>query len=90
MSRGGQSVALGTIPASYEEAMKSLHEARRHAGDLLVYDNTSNGKGHRLVARFIVGELVKARHTSPSWLKDVFGRELRDEAKQQLKLPRER
>jgi predicted ABC-type ATPase len=58
MSHGGQSVPLSTIPKSYEEAMKSLPEARRHADDLLVYDNTPNGRGHRLVARFIAGELV--------------------------------
>ena len=90
MSRGGQAVPLGTIPASYDEAMKSLAEARRHADDLLVYDNTPNGKGHRLVARFIAGELVKTTNTSPEWLKNVFGRELRDEIKQQGKLPRER
>jgi predicted ABC-type ATPase len=80
MSRGGQAVLLGTIPESYEEAMKSLPEARRHADDLLVYDNTPNGKGHRL-ARFIAGELVKTTHRTPEWVKDVFGREL--EAKQQ-------
>jgi predicted ABC-type ATPase len=85
MSRGGQSVPLGTIPVSYEEAMKSLPEARRHADDLLVYDNTPNGKGHRLVARFIAGELVKTTHGPPEWLKDVFERGLLGEAKQQEK-----
>lgn len=90
MSRGGQAVPLGTIPESYDEAMKSLPEARRHADDLLVYDNTPNGRGHRLVARFVAGELVKTTHTSPHWLKDVFGRELLDEIKPQRKLPRER
>jgi hypothetical protein len=48
-----------------------LPQARRHADDLLVYDNTPNGRGHRLVARFIAGELVKVTHSSPDWLKDV-------------------
>jgi predicted ABC-type ATPase len=90
MSRGGQAVPLSTIPESYDEAMKSLPEARRHADDLLVYDNTPNGKGHRLVARFIAGELVKTTHSTPKWVKDVFGRELRDDNKQQGKSPRER
>ncbi len=85
MSRGGQAVPLGTIPESYQEAMKSLPEARRHADDLLVYDNTPNGKGHRLVARFIAGELVKTAHSAPQWVRDVFGRELRSAAKQQEK-----
>ena len=90
MSRGGQAVPLGTIPESYEEAMRSLPEARRHADDLLVYDNTPNGKGPRLVARFIAGELVKTTHSSPQWVRDVFGRELLSETKQQEKSSRGR
>src|SRR5438094_7278637 len=90
MSHGGQSVPLNTIPESYRESMKSLPEARKHADDLLVYDNTPNGKGHRLVARFIAGELVKKTHTPPNWLKEVFGRELRSEAREREKPPRGR
>src|SRR5436190_12413284 len=89
MSHGGRAVPLCTIPESYQEAMKSLPEARRHADDLLVYDNTPNGKGHRLVARFIAGELVKTTHSIPDWLKNVFGHEL-GEAKQQEKSHRAR
>jgi hypothetical protein len=77
-------VPLSTIPESYEKAMKSLPGTRRHADDLLVYDNTPNGRGHRL-ARFIAGELVKTTNASPAWLKDVFGLELLGEAKQQEK-----
>ena len=90
MSRGGQSVPLEAVPDSYEEAMKNLPNARRHADDLLVYDNTPNGRGHRLVARFIEGELVKTTNTSPEWIKKIFGRELRGEAKQQEKSARGR
>jgi hypothetical protein len=59
MSQNGQGVPLSTIPESYEEVMRSLPEARKHADDLLVYDNTENGRGHRLVVRFIAGEMVK-------------------------------
>jgi hypothetical protein len=70
--------------------MKSLPGARRHADDLLVYDNTPNGRGHRLVARFIAGELVKTTHSAPEWLKDVFGRELLRGVKPQEKSPRGR
>jgi predicted ABC-type ATPase len=77
MSQGGQSVPLNAVPGSYEESMKSLPEARTHADDVLVYDNTPDGKGHRLVARFISGELVRVTHSSPDWLKRLFGREMR-------------
>ena len=76
MSHGGQSVPLKAVPESYEESMKSLPQARKHADDLLVYDNTPDGKGHRLVARFISGELVRVARSSPDWLKRVCGREL--------------
>jgi len=76
MSRGGQSVPLNTIPESYKQSMKSLSEARKHADDVLVYDNTPGGKGHRLVARFIAGELIKTTHTPPDWLREAFGCEL--------------
>ena len=90
MSRAGQSVPLVTIPKSYEESMKSLPEARNHADDVLVYDNTPDGKGHRLVARFIAGELVKVTHSSPEWLKNVLGRELSGEGKQRERTSRGR
>ncbi len=83
MSQNGQGVPLGTVSESYEEAMRSLPEARKHADDLLVYDNTENGRGHRLVARFIAGELVKTTQSPPDWLKDAFGRELWSEGKRQ-------
>ena len=81
MGRGGHSVPLRTIPQSYEESMRSLPEARKHADDVLVYDNTPDGKGHRLVARFISGELVRVTHSSPDWLKRLFGRELCGQSK---------
>src|SRR5437660_8645144 len=90
MSRGGQAVPLSMIPESYKEAMKSLPEARRQADDLLVYDNTPNGRGHRLLARFIAGELVKTTHTSPQWRKNAFGPELRGESEEQQKSARGR
>jgi predicted ABC-type ATPase len=90
MSQNGQGVPLSTIPESYEEAMRSLPEARKHADDLLVYDNTENGRGHRLVARFVAGEMVKTTQSPPDWLKGVFGRELRGEGKQKEKSGRGR
>jgi len=75
MSRGGQSVPLNTIPESYDESMRSLPKACKHADDVLVYDNTPDGKGHRLVARFIAGELVKTTHPRPEWLHSAISRE---------------
>ena len=61
---------------SYRQSRKSLPNARKPADDVRVNDNTADGKGHRLVARFLAGELVKMTHSSPDWLKRLFGREL--------------
>ena len=82
MSYGGQSVPLKAIPESYKESLKSLPESREHAEDVLVYDNTADGKGHRLVARFIAGELVKTTHSFPEWLRSLFGPDLNGDVKQ--------
>ena len=61
--------------------MNSLREDRKRADDLLVCDQTPDGKGHRLVARFIAAELVKTTHTPPDCLRAVIGQELRRESK---------
>jgi len=45
LSHDGHSVPSEAIPDSYEEAMKNLPNARRHADDLLVYGNTPNDRG---------------------------------------------
>ncbi len=36
---------------------KNLPEVRRHADELIVYDNTAHDRGYRIVAHFIGGEL---------------------------------
>src|SRR6201984_1397881 len=77
MSHGGQSVPLDRIQQSYEESMKSLSATRKHADDLLVYDNTPNGKGHRLVARFMAGGVGKKNTSAPVWFEGVFCRAFR-------------
>src|SRR5260370_11982978 len=76
MSCGGQSVPLNTILESYKQSMKSLPEARKHADDVLVYDNTPDGKGHPLVARFLPCELIKTTTTPPDWRRRTFAPQL--------------
>ncbi len=61
---------------SYREATKNLAEARKHADELIVYDNTVHNRGFRVVAHFAGGELNKAAQTIPDWVAKVFGKEL--------------
>jgi predicted ABC-type ATPase len=89
MSRGGQEVAVSKIIDSYREATKNLPEVREHADELILYDNTAHGRGYRVVAHFVGGELCKAAQTIPDWAAELFGKELHS-AKQHAKIGRSR
>ncbi len=89
MSRGGQAAPASSVIDSYRESTKNLSEVRRHADDLIVYDNTAHDRGYRVVAHFTGGELGKAAQTIPDWAAKVFGKELHS-AKQRGKPGRTR
>jgi predicted ABC-type ATPase len=76
MSRGGQAVQISSVIDSYRESPKNLLEVRKHADDLIVYDNTAHRRGYRVVAQFVAGELSKTAQTIPDWAATVFGKEL--------------
>jgi predicted ABC-type ATPase len=84
VSRGGQAEAVSTVIGSYRESTKNLSEVRKHADELILYDNTAHDRGYRVVAHFIGGELSKAAQTTPDWAAKVFGKEL-NAAKQRAK-----
>jgi predicted ABC-type ATPase len=89
MSRGGQAEAVSNIIDSYREATKNLPEVRKHADELILYDNTAHDRGYRVVAHFVGGELGKAAQMIPDWAAEVFGKELHS-AKQRAKIGRSR
>ena len=76
MSRGGQAVPVSSVIDSYRESTKNLPEVRKHADELIVYDNTAHRRGFRVVAHFIGGNLSKTAQTMPDWATKVFGKEL--------------
>ena len=83
-SRGGKPETTQRVVDSYRESTKNLAEVRKHADNLIVYDNTAHNRGYRVVAHFIGGELSKAAQTIPDWAAKVFGKELQP-AKQRAK-----
>ena len=89
MSRGGQAVPVSSVIDSYRESTKNLSQVRRHADDLIVYDNTAHRRGFRMVAHFIGMELSETAQTIPDWAAKVFGKELHP-AKQRAKPGRAR
>jgi predicted ABC-type ATPase len=83
-SRGGKPETAQRVIDSYRESTKNLAEVRKHADNLMLYDNTAHNRGYRVVAHFIGGKLSKAAQTIPDWAAKVFGNELQP-AKQRAK-----
>lgn len=74
-SSGGPFAALARTPDDYAHGIKHLPGARKLADDLMLFDNTTHGRGHRLVAHFHAGELMKLARSVPKWAQKVFGKE---------------
>ena len=75
-SRGGKSEAVSSVIDSYRESAKNLPEVRKHADEVILYDNTAHDRGYRVVAQFTGGKLSKAAQAIPDWAAKVFGKEL--------------
>ena len=75
ISRGGKPETAQSVIDSYQEATKNLAEVRKHADELILYDNTAHNRGYRVVAHFTGGKLSKVAQSIPDWAAKVFGKE---------------
>jgi predicted ABC-type ATPase len=75
VSNGGSFAAMARIADDYAHGLKHLPNAKKLADDLMLFDNTTHGRGHRLVAHFHAGELMKLARAVPKWAQRVFGKE---------------
>ena len=75
VSNGGPFAALARIPDDYAHGIKHLPDAKKLADDLMLFDNTTHGRGDRLVAHFHAGELLKLARSVPKWAQKTFGKE---------------
>jgi len=75
VNNGGAFASLARISDDYAQCIKQLPEVKKMADDLMLFDNTSHGRGHRLVAHFHSGELMKLARSVPKWGQKLFGKE---------------
>jgi len=75
VNNGGAFASLARNPDDYVQSMKPLSDVKTVADDLVLFDNTAHGRGHRLVAHFQGGELMKLARSVPKWAQRVFGKE---------------
>jgi predicted ABC-type ATPase len=75
VSRGGPFAALTAIPEQHEKGLRDLPAVRKAADELILLDNTTEGRGHRVVAQFVKGEIAKLARSVPEWAQKPFGKE---------------
>lgn len=75
VSRGGPFAALAAIPEEHEKGLRDLPAVRKAADELILIDNTTEGRGHRVVAQFVKAEIVKLARSVPEWAQKAFGKE---------------
>lgn len=75
VSRGGPFAPLAAISDEYEKGLAELPAVRKAADELILLDNTAEGRGHRVVAQFEKGEILKLARSIPEWAQKAFGKE---------------
>jgi predicted ABC-type ATPase len=75
VSQGGPFAPLATIAEEHEKGLRELPAVRKVADQLILLDNTLEGRGHRVVAQFAKGEILKLARSVPEWAQKPFGKE---------------
>jgi predicted ABC-type ATPase len=77
VSRGGLFAAIGTLSEEYEKGLRQLERVQTAADELILLDNTADGRTHKVVAQFVKGLAVKLSRVAPEWSERVFRKEFR-------------
>jgi predicted ABC-type ATPase len=75
VSRSGLFAPVATLHEDYGNGLRQLKRLARAADELVLLDNTVEGRSARVVAQFVGGKIVKLARSVPAWAQEVFGRE---------------
>ena len=76
LSNGGAFAPLGRVANDFEQGVKPLRKLRKQVDDLILFDNTPNGRGVRLVAHFQNGKLASIARAVPKWARAVLDKDI--------------
>ena len=76
LSNGGAFAPLGRVANDFEQGVKPLRKLRKQVDDLILFDNTLNGRGVRLVAHFQNGKLARIARAVPKWARAVLDKDI--------------
>jgi predicted ABC-type ATPase len=74
-SRGGLFGPVAEIREEYEKGLRELPAVKEAVDELILVDNTAEGRSPRVVAQFVNRELVRVARLIPEWAQRSFGRE---------------
>ena len=74
-SRGGLFGPVAEIREEYENGLRELPGVKEAVDELILVDNTAEGRSPRVVAQFVNRELVRVARSIPEWAQRSFSKE---------------
>lgn len=75
-SRGGLFGPVAEIREEYQKGLRELPAVKEAVDELILVDNTAEGRSPRVVAQFVNGEIVKLARSIPEWTQRTFGKDI--------------
>jgi predicted ABC-type ATPase len=72
VSRGGLFAPIATLHQEYASGLRQLKALAKAADELVLLDNTAEGRGPRAIARITRGQIAKLARSRPEWAERVF------------------
>jgi predicted ABC-type ATPase len=75
VSRGGLFGPIAQLREEYENGLRELPAVKQAVDELILLDNTAEGRGPRVIAQFVKGKIVKLSRSIPEWAQRSFCKE---------------
>jgi predicted ABC-type ATPase len=90
VSRGGLFAPIATLDKEHEQGLRQLRPLVKVADEVILLDNTVEGRYPRAIGHFVDGRIVKLSRSAPEWAQRIFGEELSKWLDRERQLSRER
>jgi predicted ABC-type ATPase len=74
-SRGGLFGPIAQVSEEFEKGLHDLPALNRAVDELILLDNTAEGRSPLVVGQFVNGKIVKVARTIPDWAQRAFDKE---------------
>jgi predicted ABC-type ATPase len=78
VSRGGLFGPITQVSEEFEKGLHDLPAMKRVVDELMLLDNTAEGRSPRVIAQFVNGKIVKVARSIPDWAQRSFDKEFAD------------